>query len=99
METINTWNIGKPNNIIRTGGAMYSNYRAVTQKSKATGLSKRERQILQLVANGLSSKHIATELSICVDTVETHRKGIYKKIKVNNAAEATAFGFRNRLIK
>lgn len=62
-------------------------------------LSERETEILQQMADGLSSRVIATALSISEDTVETHRKNIYRKIDVKNAAQAMAYGFRNKLIK
>lgn len=62
-------------------------------------LSERETEILQHMADGLSSKHIGEALSITEDTVETHRKNIYRKIAAKNAAQAMAYGFRNNLIK
>lgn len=64
----------------------------------ATILSERETEILQNMANGLSSKNIADKLCISFDTVESHRKSIHRKIGVNTATEAIAFGFRNGII-
>lgn len=61
-------------------------------------LSERETEILQQMANGLSSKNIGNLLCISEDTVETHRKNIYRKISAANAAAAMAYGFRNKLI-
>jgi DNA-binding CsgD family transcriptional regulator len=61
-------------------------------------LSERETEVLQRMADGLSSRNIAQVLGISEDTVETHRKNIYKKIDAKNAAQAMAYGFRNRLI-
>ncbi len=61
-------------------------------------LSERETEILQQMANGLSSKGIGEILCISEDTVETHRKNIYRKIAAKNAAGAMAYGFRNKLI-
>lgn len=68
---------------------------------KADGhiLSGREIEVLQNMANGLSSKRIADKLCISFDTVESHRKSIYKKIDVNTATEAIAFGFRKSIIE
>ena len=62
-------------------------------------ISTRETEVLQLMADGKSSKQIADALTITTDTVESHRKSLYKKINVNNATEAVAWGFRKRKIK
>lgn len=69
------------------------------QNSIIFKLSDRETEILQRMADGLSSRSIATSLGISEDTVETHRKNIYRKIEAKNAAQAMAYGFRNNIIK
>lgn len=48
-------------------------------------ISQREKQVLQLVAAGSSSKQIAAELSISENTVETHRRRLLQKFGVNNS--------------
>ncbi len=53
-------------------------------------LTERERQVLQLVANGLSNKSIAKQLCISAKTVENHLRLIYAKLGVSNRAGATA---------
>ena len=60
----------------------------------ATGLSKRENEILQLLARGLLYKEIANQLSISVNTVRQHIHNIYEKLHVQNRTEALnkAFG-------
>lgn len=50
-------------------------------------LSKREREVLSLVANGKTTKEIADELFVSTRTVETHRVNMMKKLKVQNTAE------------
>lgn len=62
-------------------------------------ISERETEVLQLMANGKSTKQIADALYISIDTVESHRKSLYKKLKVGNASEAVAWGFRNKVIR
>jgi PAS domain S-box-containing protein len=52
----------------------------------APKLSPREDEVLRLVATGSSSKQIAADLSISENTVETHRRNLLKKFKVNNSA-------------
>jgi len=52
-----------------------------------TDLTPREIEIVQLVAEGLSSGEIAAKLSLSTHTVNTHRKNIMRKLKVNNSSE------------
>jgi DNA-binding NarL/FixJ family response regulator len=49
-------------------------------------LSEREIEVINLIRDGLSSKEIATRLSIAIKTVEVHRHNILKKLKVKNTA-------------
>src|SRR5699024_4749743 len=50
-------------------------------------LTKRERQILAMIAEGMGNKDIAEQLGKSVRTIETHRFNIMKKLKVNNVVE------------
>lgn len=50
-------------------------------------LTKREKEILALIADGLGNKDIAEQLGKSVRTIETHRFNIMKKLKVNNVVE------------
>jgi DNA-binding NarL/FixJ family response regulator len=52
-------------------------------------LTRRERQVLALVAEGLASKEIAERLNIGVRTVETHRRRMMRKLDARNAAAVT----------
>jgi DNA-binding CsgD family transcriptional regulator len=61
-------------------------------------LSEREREILQLVAEGHSSKSVAELLSISPATVETHRAHILQKLDVHSTAELVLFAVRRRII-
>jgi DNA-binding NarL/FixJ family response regulator len=60
-------------------------------------LSVREREVLQLVAEGKSSKEIATVLQIGVPTVETHRRQIMDKLNLRTIAELTKYAIREGL--
>lgn len=61
-------------------------------------LSEREREVLQLVAEGHSNKEIAELLSISTTTVETHRAHILNKLDVHNTAELVLYAVRKGLI-
>jgi DNA-binding NarL/FixJ family response regulator len=50
-------------------------------------ITPREKEVLQLVAGGFSTKQIADQLGISIRTVESHRINMLKKMKVNNSAE------------
>lgn len=61
-------------------------------------LSKREIEIISLIKKGLSSKQIADLLTISNYTVETHRKNIFRKLKVKSVSELVAFAYDNNII-
>lgn len=62
-------------------------------------LSLREREIVQLLAEGKSNKQVADALDISSWTVETHRKKILHKLNLHNTAELVRFALRNNLAK
>lgn len=61
-------------------------------------LTKREREILKSIANGLKNRDISEELDISVRTVETHRANIMQKLGINNTASLVKFAISNRLV-
>jgi two-component system, NarL family, response regulator NreC len=71
--------------------------------TKATGssafqlLSPREREVLQLIAEGKTSAQIGDSLHISVKTVETHRQQIMVKLKIKSVAELTKYAIREGL--
>lgn len=60
-------------------------------------LSAREREVLQLIAEGKSSKEIATCLALSVPTVETHRRQVMNKLSLRSVAQLTKFAIREGL--
>ncbi len=60
-------------------------------------LSPREREVLQLLAEGRSSKEIATRLQLALPTVETHRRQIMDKLGLRSVAELTKYAIREGL--
>lgn len=61
-------------------------------------LTERELDILKLIAQGLASKKIATQLSISIKTVETHRKNIKHKFGFNNFYRVISFAYENNIL-
>ena len=78
-------------------GPILSNYRALMPEP-IDPLTLRERQILQLVAEGLSSKEISEQLHLSVKTVETHRSHIMDKLRIHNVASLVRYAIRHGLI-
>ena len=62
------------------------------------GLSDRERQILRLVAEGMSSKEVAVRLVISSKTVDNHRSNLMQKLGVRNATALTRFALQHGLV-
>ncbi len=65
---------------------------------KEYGLTGREKEILQLLVNGMNKKHIAEHLHISQHTVDTHLKNIYAKLHVHSQVDVVAKALKERLI-
>jgi DNA-binding NarL/FixJ family response regulator len=65
--------------------------------SQVDKLTAREREVLQLIAEGHSSAEVAKSLYISVRTVETHRHNIMEKLGIHSIAGLTRFAIRHRL--
>ena len=61
-------------------------------------LTSREREILQLLAEGKSNKDIATSLNLSLYTVETHRRNLQDKLNLHSVAELILYAVRKGLI-
>ena len=70
-----------------------------TQKNIKETLTGREREILQLLAEGRSNKDVARSLSIGVKTVETHRAAIMRKIGANSIVDLVRYAVRNQIVE
>ena len=62
-------------------------------------LTTRETEIVRLLAQGKSNKEVANGLYISVRTVETHRRTIFQKLKINAVAELVRYAIRHGLIR
>ncbi len=71
---------------------------ATPAPADAAGLSVRERHVLRLLAQGLSNKQLAREMSVSENTVKTHLANVYAKLGVSRRTEALAAALRLGLI-
>ena len=74
---------------------------APPQEEVPTGdrLTVRERQIVQLLAEGKTSKEIATVLDISVKTADTHRANVMRKLDLHSLADVVRYAIRNKIIE
>ena len=68
-----------------------------SESSAFSLLSSREREVLQLLAEGKSTKEIASQLNVSIKTIETHRKQLMDKLNLHSIAELTKFAIREGL--
>ena len=61
-------------------------------------LTKREKEILKLVVEGLTNTQISRQLFISIDTVDTHRKNLYAKLNVKNTAQLIRYTIEHGII-
>lgn len=64
----------------------------------AHGLTRREQEVLRLLAEGLTNKRIAEQLFVAARTVDSHVSNLYTKLGVTNRAAATAYAHQNGLV-
>ena len=62
-------------------------------------LTPRERQIVQLLAEGQSNKEVATSLGISAKTTETHRANIMRKLNLHSVSDLVRYAVRNKMVE
>jgi len=62
-------------------------------------LTGREREIIQLLAEGRSNKQVAALLEISIKTVETHRASIMRKLNIESLSDLVLFAIRNKIVE
>jgi DNA-binding NarL/FixJ family response regulator len=62
-------------------------------------LTPREREIVQLLAEGKSSKEVAVALNISIKTAETHRTNIMRKLEIHSVSELVRYAVKNQIIE
>lgn len=71
--------------------------RPARRQSPMIELTPKERQVVQLIAEGKSTKEVAAILEISIKTAETHRQHIMQKLEVQSVAELTKYAIREGL--
>jgi DNA-binding NarL/FixJ family response regulator len=82
---------------IRAGHLSTENH--PNHKDSAMILTSRQREILQLLAEGKSSKEVASSLNISVKTAETHRASIMRRLNFHSVSELVRYAVRNEIIE
>jgi DNA-binding NarL/FixJ family response regulator len=77
----------------------YRNVKTVNRIKEETNLTPREMEVLKLFAEGLSYKQIADKLFISVKTVDTHKRHIQEKLKLNSTVDIVKYAIKNKFIK
>jgi PAS domain S-box-containing protein len=73
-------------------------FSAAEKTKKITVLTKREIEIIRLIADGASSPAIARKLFLSEHTVKNHRKNIFKKLKLRNSSQLISYSIQHGLI-
>ena len=68
------------------------------QKRPSSRITPREREVLQLIAEGLKTRQIAQRMFVSIKTVETHRRSIMNKLMIGSVAGLTRFAIREGLV-
>jgi len=66
--------------------------------AKAPKLSPREREVVQLLGEGKTTKEVAMVLNVTVKTAETHRSNLMLKLKLHSIAELVLYAVRNEIV-
>lgn len=100
VESIKVVQSGKVYLSSSVAGFVVDDYVALAGDSGpvSTDLSGREREVLQSIAEGKSTKEIAAQLCLSAKTVESHRKRIMDKLNLHSIAELTRYAIREKII-
>jgi DNA-binding NarL/FixJ family response regulator len=77
---------------------VYKRHRGDPSAAKVARLSPREREVVQLLGEGKTSKEVATMLGVTLKTLKTHRGNVMLKLKLHSIAELVLYAVRNEII-
>ena len=73
--------------------------RAGRSQYKSRALTTREREVVQLLAEGRSSKEVAALLGLSVKTAESHRANVMRKLQIHSVGELVLYAVRNQIVQ
>jgi DNA-binding NarL/FixJ family response regulator len=74
-------------------------HRAEADGGSHTAVTPREREIIQLLAEGKSNKETASVLNVSVKTVEAHRANIMRKLRLRSVSDLVRYAIRNKIVQ
>jgi DNA-binding NarL/FixJ family response regulator len=77
----------------------YLHHEKESQPSTKAILTPREREVIQLLAEGKTSKEVAVALKLSVKTAETHRTNLMRKLDLHSVADLTLYAIRNGIVQ
>jgi len=77
----------------------YLRWGGIRPNEKVDGLSTREREILQLIAEGYTNKQIAEILTISIKTVQSHRLNLMQKLNLHDRGELIKYAIQKKIIE
>jgi DNA-binding NarL/FixJ family response regulator len=98
LEAIESLAAHKPFFSSQISEAMLDSFIKRQHSEKSSVLTPRERQIVELVAQGHTNRQIAKLLNISLKTVETHRGAIMNKLNLSSSAALVRYAIRNKLV-
>lgn len=82
-----------------TGRFLAHNRRSSDKDLTLSTITPREREIVQLLAEGKTTKEVAMILNVSVKTAETHRSNLMRKLKIHSTSELVLYAIRNRIVQ
>ena len=86
-------------NMVETIQDGYRKFPHTDSQNSCTRLTPRQLEILQLLAEGKSSKEVAVALNISVKTAETHRSNIMRRLDLHSVSELVRYAIRNHVVQ
>jgi DNA-binding NarL/FixJ family response regulator len=100
IPAIRSASIHKPFFTSKVSEVVFARYMGRTgADQKNSGLTPRERELLQLLAEGKSNKEAAGTLGVSVKTVESHRAAIISKLSLKSVSDLVRYAIRNKIIE
>ncbi|MGZ8336995.1 MAG: response regulator transcription factor, partial [Allosphingosinicella sp.] len=99
LAAINALSIHRPYFSGGVSETLLDQFLRIRPQTTLSSLTRREREIVQLIAEGKINKEIAGLLEISIKTVETHRATTMHKLKLRTTAELVRYAVRNNIIE